>query len=237
MQPTENKSVISLKRLLLILVILVLLLAGYWAIQSLRFRLVSTSPNLSDVADIAPYIDLNFNKSLSSGYVVVRITPNAMKSFTVNGKTLRVNLSSTMDNIKYSITVNGLRSVSGQLFSRTLTFVPHNIPFNKLPKDEQQAIISSQDPNDPSLVTNNPLLAHLPYGGIGWRMLGRIGSVNGKSTLTIEVTISFSDADYKSSVSQQQTLIQQREQEAQNYIKSLGLSPSNYNIQYIIPPT
>ena len=222
------------RKILPLAICLAILIIVFALWQSMTFRMTNTWPSLSKVPSHIPYIDLRFNKNLAGASVSA--SPNVMKSYKLNGDYIRVNLRVMQPGESYKLFLSNIRSAGGKtIVSKNLSFVAQDIPFENLSADEQKAIVNSQDPNDASFVTNDPLLAHLPYGGIGWEMEGIISSSGGKSVLTVRITVTFSNADYKLSTAQKQTLIKQRENEALSYIKSLGLNPAKYKIKYIVP--
>jgi len=231
--PTNQKN---FSWILAVVFVVLILFGGYTLWRSTTFHVVNTNPSLSSVPSVIPYIDINFNKKLSSGGLSVSADPNIVKSYSVKDKTIRVNLMVMTANESYKLTVNTVKSTDGKIFNRVFTFKARNIEFSKLPESQQQAIVNSQDPNDPSLVTNNPLLAHLPYGDIGYNITSLITTQSNKPKIIIKISVILAGVDYKLSPQALQQTIDQREQAAIDYIKSLGLNPSNYDIQYDVPP-
>lgn len=219
----------------LAIILCAVLATVYAAWQASRFHIVSTNPPISSVPYIFPYMDINCNKTLVSTGLSVSTSPNILKGYSVNGKTLRLNLISMTKDKEYQIFITHLQSVDGKILNKTLRFKAKDIPFNSLTKDQQQAIVNAQDPNDPSLLTNDPLVSHLPYGDLGYNISYVITTKNNEPYLQIEISVILAGSDYKLDSQALQNTINQREQAALDYIKSLGLNPLKYNIKYSVP--
>jgi hypothetical protein len=223
------------RKFLAYVVVFVILIAALLAWRASTFHIVNTNPSFSSFPDVMPRIDINFNKTLSTSSGSIAITPNVVKNFSIKGESIHIKLGLLRDGQDYTISITNIHSSGGKLFNKTLHFKPKRIDFKKLPKDVQQAIVASQDPNDASLLTNDPLVSHLPYGDIGYNINYVISSKDSKPALIITISVILAGADYKQSPQALQNTINQREQAALNYIKSFGLDPSKYNIQYSVP--
>jgi len=81
----------------------------------------------------------------------------------------------------------------------------------------------------------DPILQYLPYGDIGYNISPSLKTISGKNSLVIEVAVTFSGSDYKLTPDEQAALIKQRQQAALNYIRSKGLDPGKYTVQYTTP--
>jgi len=181
-----------------------------------------------------PYIDVTFSKKIT-GQPNITLSPNVLKSYEIKDKSIRLKLKQMSANTSYTITLNNIHASNGKILNKRLSFKAKNIAFEKLPKDVQQAIIASQDPNDAKLLTNDPLVSHLPYGNIGYNISYVITTKQSKQALVITISVILAGADYKQSSAALQATIDSREQAALNYIRSLGLDPSKYDIQYSVP--
>jgi len=99
---------------------------------------------------------------------------------------------------------------------------------NKTVLDRQQQALAASPYAD-------PILQYLPYGDLGYNISPSLKTFNGKSSLVIEIAVTFSGVDYKLTPDEQSALIKQRQQAALNYIRSKGLDPGEYRVEYATP--
>jgi len=225
------------KKILTLIGLIIALALGFYVWQAFHFRQTGTYPSLSQIATLTPYIDINFNKPASANDLSITDSSKIVRSNNISGKSLRLSLRHLAKDQTYTIIIDRVQDKNGRsLNNLRFSFTARDIPFNKLSKDQQKAVVNSQDPNDPALLTNDPLVAHLPYGDIGYNISYVIETKNNKPSLLIEIGVILAGSDYKLSRPALQDAINQREQAAINYIKSLGLDPAKYNIQYSVPP-
>lgn len=214
--------------------IIFLIVIAFFIWQSLSFRITGTLPSLSSFPNVMPYVDINFNKNLASN-ASISSSPNVVKSYSIKGKLLRINLKALKTGSDYTILLNQVQSEGGQRLTKKLEFMTKDISFSKLPKAVQDAIVGSQDPNDSSLLTNDPLVSHLPYGSLDFNISYSITRSNNAPALVIHVQPILSGADFKLNQADLQRTITTKDQSAIAYIRSLGLDPSKYNIQFDSP--
>lgn len=217
----------------IVLAFMVLATYGVW--QTSRFHIVSTKPSLSGVPDIIPYIEINFNQKLADQGYSVSSSSSIIDGYSIDNKTLRINLKSTTADKKYSLQLSNIKSVKGEVISKTLELKTKTIPFDKLPGGLQQTIVNGQNPKDPSLPANDPLVAYLPYGDLGYNISYTITTQDNKPALSVKISVILSGSDYKLSQPELENKINQRQQQARDYIRSLNLDPAKYNIRYSVP--
>jgi hypothetical protein len=154
MEPSENGNYVRLLRALLgLVVIFVVLFAAYQFYLSRHFRVVSTSPKISNIAAVSPYLKINFNRQLSSKGLSVSSSYSVIKSYKVQGKTLLVNLKSPMTaGYEYSIKVKSISDTKGEkITNKAFLFTPKNIAYQKLSKDQKAALLQAQANRPPSV--------------------------------------------------------------------------------------
>jgi hypothetical protein len=213
--------------------ILVLILIGFAARSAYRhshFLVTSTDPATDKVLTVSPFFKVDFNKPLSSSGLSVTTDPNIKynNQVRVSGNTLTVYLNVPLDSAKtYRIIINRVSSTSGQhITNKQFSFKPRVGTQNQLGEDEQEALIQR---NGQSAVYKDPILPHLPYRSVDFSLTSSIGSgANNQATLTLQAQLFIHTAQTGDTVS----AIAQDKQEVQDYIKSLGLDPSNYTIKY-----
>jgi hypothetical protein len=109
--------------------------------------------------------------------------------------------------------------------------VAYKVTFNKLTTAEQKVLINEQSQFPQQL--KDPILSHLPYGTLDYNLTDSFQTVNGQAQLVLKAQILLDAADV-SSPQTEQSAITQYEQQVTQYITSLGLNPSNYDILYSI---
>jgi len=129
-------------------VVLILLLGwlGYLIYLSTTFHATDTNPSLSSVATVTPFLEINFNRPLSSSGVNVTSSPSIINSYSVSGDQLKLNFPPMLQqNRAYTVTVESISDTTGkQLKNLHFTFTPKYISTGNLPEDQQQAILKRQ---------------------------------------------------------------------------------------------
>lgn len=141
--PPLNRPI---KTIVIAIAVIVLGLVGFSIWRASQFHVVSTEPGMNNFSTAAPFFKINFNRQLSSNDLVVSSRPDITSTQQVSGKTLIINISHTLDqNTSYVITVTSISDMRNEkLTNLRFTFQPKNIDFNKLPKDQQDAILQRQ---------------------------------------------------------------------------------------------
>lgn len=125
-----------------------------------KFHITQTSPALSGIYNSTPYLDIQFNKSLSSTGIQLSSSPKIIQNYSIVGtKTLRLTWSSPLIAAqKYTITIESISSAGGsRIKNKQLVFSVK--PSSKLSSAEQQAVVNSQD-NGLAADKINSLLPH-----------------------------------------------------------------------------
>lgn len=226
-QPAPNRSLRNL--VLAILAVAVLAIIGFALVSSQHFKVVSTSPDLNNVSQIAPFIKVNFNKNLSSKNIKLSSSPSIISSSSISQKTLTINLKTMSGKKTYSIVIESISDTLGaRVTNETLTFTTQNIAYSSLPSDQQKAIVNSQD-TPPTGAAADPIL-QMSYTGTNYSIAPTLTNVNGKSVVVINITIQLNQAD----MSDQDAATANYEQQALSYIQSQGFNPSNYTVNYTV---
>ncbi len=132
------------------IIVLLLLSVCVWGglayYDSLHFHVVSTTPSTRNVSSIAPFFDINFNRPLSGEGLAITSDPNIIKTYKISGKSIIVSLNASMQlNSIYTITVSHISDLKGDsLSSLVFSFKAQDIPYQDLPKDQQQVLLSRQ---------------------------------------------------------------------------------------------
>ncbi len=223
----ENNRPLLLKRLAYAITVVLVAIAGYFVVVNRHFHLVNTNPTLSKVSTIAPFMKLGFNKDIDPKKVSVTASGDIIGDINVQGKTITLSLKTMAKDKKYSITIKSVTSTGGEtITNKTLDFTARFIAFADLPKDQQDTIMQKQAAN--SKIKSDPILGHLPYGNADFKLRAK---VVGASTLSLQAELLLSAADARTD---QNAAIQQYKGEVLDYIKSLGLNPDSYTINYVV---
>ena len=130
----------------ILIVVVGVILLSLSAHDSNSFRLVSTSPDMDNVGTVTPYITFTFNQPLTKDGLSITSKTNAIKSVRVNDKQLIVTLPSSLQlGSSYNIDIGSISSTDGStITNQTFSFTTKPIPFDSLPKDQQEFILQEQ---------------------------------------------------------------------------------------------
>lgn len=135
------------RKLIVLVVILAVAVLGWWVWQISQFHIVKTDPKLSQVATLSESLTIYFSDEinpasfrLSDTYGIVSDKPE------FHGKQVVIPLSSLTEAARYSLTVTSVKNTDGEmLVNQKLDFTTKDIPYAKLSKSQQQALVNSQD--------------------------------------------------------------------------------------------
>jgi hypothetical protein len=222
----------KIKSIVILVIIVGCAWLGYAIYKNSQFHVVSVNPSLSNISILTPYIDVNFNDPVASKVVATGdLFINSVQM--TSSKSVRIGFDTPLNlKQKYSINLGTLTATNHQQIKNlVLVFRAGDINFNNLSKAQQQQILDKTDTLPPAL--NDPIISHLPYGTLDFNLTSSPTYSNGKTSLVLNAQLLIPYA-YLSDPTAEQALITQYKQEVLQYITSLGLNPSNYNIQYTI---
>lgn len=225
-----------LARILVIIVSAVLVGWVGWSIYYafFVFHITGTTPNLNSVSNFSPYVKINFNQNLDDKSLDASIEPKVAKSIKTDGKSIVVSLNNLDINATYTITLKSVANTKGeQIQNRILTFVAKDIAYSSLSKDQQSALIAQQDYKSPA--QSDPILSHLPHSTLTYNLSGIIsaGGDTNTNTVSLRAELLLTGAD----MSDENSAIATYKQQVIDYVKSLGIDPNNYVIDYeVIEP-
>jgi len=197
-----------------------------------QFRIVSTDPAINQMTIWTPYFKLDLSKEISTNSVSVSTNPNIIykNDIKTTGKTVTIYLSVPLDSSKtYTVSVNGITSANGQkIFNRQFSFKPRQVSRDSLPDEQKETLIQR---NEQSSVYSDPLLKYLPYRSVDFALAGSFGATtNNQPQLSIQAQLLL----HLAQSNDKDAAVATDKQEVIDYIKSLGLDPSKYNIQYSV---
>lgn len=219
----------KLKIASLFIIIVLFALLGFEVIRLSGFHVVRTNPSVNRVANVTPFFDIYFNKPIIKSSVSLTSSPHIISGYSVKGDVLDVSLSALTINKLYSLTLKSVVATNHQRMRNVVFhFTAKYINPGSLPKSEQQAIFKGQE--NYSSPANNPIVPHLPHQTLNYSLSAEINKgLNGKPTLTLQAELLLSQAD----LSNEPAAIAKDKQMVFDYIRSLGLNPGNYTINYI----
>jgi len=195
------------------------------------FRMTSTTPRLTSINNYTPSIQVNFNKPIDGKGISIG-PDNVVATTKVSGTALTIYLQTLSANHTYTITIKSIRSTSGKVLTNIpLTFkVAYVASSDNLSDAEKQAISNKQDQKPASLA--DPILNYLPYSTLTFMLTAvQTGSTQGQSALVIEAQILIPP---NTPADQEAIDIPKFKQQAIDYLKSKGIDPTKYNIDYQI---
>lgn len=222
----------SIRKLLVILSVLIVVFLLYQAVRSQQFHVVNTNPSISNVATASPFFKVNFNKTLSKNDVSVVSSYSIISSYEVQGKTLIINLNTPLTTKRtYYIKINSISDTNRhKISSKAFVFVPKDVPSKDLPADQGQAILRKQGNYYPSSPASDPIIAHLPYSTLDFSLSFQYATGSGNNSgLVLQAQLLIAPGVVGAEAT---TAADQYKQEVIDYIKSLDLDPTKYNIQY-----
>ncbi|HSX46307.1 MAG TPA: hypothetical protein VLG27_04905 [Candidatus Saccharimonadia bacterium] len=94
-----------------------------------RFRVVSTVPGLNGIGTSSSFLQINFNRELSSNGLSLSSSPAVIDSYKASGKSLIIYLNSPMTiGQTYTIIFNKVSDTKGEtMTNRSLAFVPKDL--------------------------------------------------------------------------------------------------------------
>jgi len=136
-----------IKKIAVIAGLLIVIWIGWAIYYSSTFHVVSLSPSSGNVSTITPYIKINFSKIINKDNLVISSGPSIIKSITVSGKTVTVNVLVPLKaNKRYEITIVTVYDKDGkELKNVNFKFTPKYEPYNSLSKDQQETILRQQE--------------------------------------------------------------------------------------------
>jgi hypothetical protein len=232
-QDESLKNVRRLRLAAVLFALLILVLGAYALYNTVVFRIVSTNPSLHDVSYMSPFLNVTFNKPLSSGNLILSTTGGAIASHRVSNNVLTITLKEPLQiHHTYTITIQAVESKSGaHLTNKQFTFTTTNTGYNSLPKDQQNALTAkNQDTYVP--VKQDPILTSLPHSTLDYILQPTyVTSQNGQSQLQLQAQLLVRPGVTGTA---EDAAVAQYKQEVNDYISSVGLNPANYTIQYQI---
>lgn len=148
MEPTDRKPLLLIAGIGVLFLILIAIVIT----QAVQFHLVSTNPKTNSQPNQYTAISFKFNKPLDTGsqHNLIAISPSAAGKVEVSGNTVTFTPESTYQaNTTYQVTLSNVLSAKGEKAANvTLSFTPVYVPYNQLPKDIQQRLVTQTDIND-----------------------------------------------------------------------------------------
>jgi hypothetical protein len=213
-----------------LIVILVLGFAARQLYTNNRFYVVSTSQT-QNMTTLSSEFNINFNHPISKNGLSVSVMPGNASyqgENDISGNSLGVQLSIPLNPTQtYTIMVNKVTSTNGKVLTNlSYTFIPKSINKSQLSESDQENLIKR---NQQSPAYKDPILINLPHSTLDYDISPYfIADNNDISHLVLKIQLLVPPGQDTNSYSAND------KQEALQYIKSLGLDPSKYNIQYQI---
>jgi hypothetical protein len=224
-----RKQLLTPKRLKIIIIVVVLLLAiwaGFIAHRASTFHVIKTNPSTRSVATITPFLDVYFSRELSQAGLSVTSSPQIIVSHSISGKVLKLNLSGPLQaNVNYIITVNAISDTTGKTLKNiNFSITPSAVDYSQLPADQQKAILQRSANKDAlsftgtdALLSNGlstPQVAAYQQDIQAFAQANKItphtinvysssvtpGPLNGSGTFSLAFTVAINNKNYKAEI-------------------------------------
>lgn len=224
-----NRAKLWLIVALTAVLILILIIAGTQTYRASRFYVVSTSQP-QNITTLSTEFNIKFNRPISKNGLSVSVIPEAGSykgENDISGDTLGVQLSTPLKSQQYTITINKVMSTNGRtLTNLSYSFTPKSANKSQMSEGDQENLIKR---NQESPDYKDPILDHIPYSTLDYSITPYFkADSNDISHLILQIQLLVPPGQNTASYSSQD------KQEALQYIKSLGLDPAKYTIQYTV---
>ncbi|HEY0965058.1 MAG TPA: hypothetical protein VGE13_01105 [Candidatus Saccharimonadales bacterium] len=222
------------KRIILSILLVVLVFAGVWTYRYFfTLYISSANPSFSSISYQTPFIKLYFNKNLDPESLKVS-DPNSL--FYADKTTIsdsHIDLVTDTNKLHIDREVSfaiEVKSKDGSYsFNETIRFTPKDIAYEKLPKDQQKAIMSIQD-SKPDYY-KDPILDKLPYSTLEYEIKPNFNPDSGPARLTLDITVFLSNIDIKEG---RTAAINRYHSHALKYIESINSENKKYTTNLIV---
>lgn len=197
-----------------------------------RFVLTATNPTTQKITTWTPSLTVSFSQKLSSQGLSISATPGLLyQKPTVQGSNLILYLSVPMQGKHtYNITIKSIEDTKKQrLVNKVFSFTPQEISSNNLPEDQKEQLLVR---NEQSAIYKDPILKFLPYDNLYFSLTPSFGTAdrNNLPVLTIDASITLNESQ---KADEADALASQKQQVTQ-LIRSWGLDPDKYTINYTV---
>lgn len=209
--------------------IVLLAATGYFIYYTFfTFHITSISPSASQHSQHTPKIDISFNRPIKE-FETLDVRPlDAASDVDINDKTITIYYGELPVDAPVTIKLTGITSTQGDTMNYELTLHPKEIEFDKVPKDQQEALLEVQDRHTEA--NSDPVFQYVPHANANYAIeairTGEEEETN-KAIYDIEITVTLSSADVR--IDRDGT-VKRYTDEAMEYLKGTGLDLSQYTI-------
>lgn len=203
--------------------------------------ITSSNPSFSNVSYQTPAITLYFNKEIDSESVGIEDTEqlfyleeNKIDKSSITLYTNTINLKAGQKK-SFALTA---KSVDGHEINEVIQLTIKDISFEKLP-DDQKKLIKDIEDRKPDYY-KDPIMQYIPYSTLEYSIDPNFTTIDSadesKETdvLVLDIKVYLSDVD----IDEGEDIVSQRYlEQAKNYIRSKGLDPEKYSINFSIERT
>lgn len=224
--------------LLALLIVIILAVGGYYTYkQFFTFYSTGTTPDTENISVIAPYIDINFNKSLLDDQELTLVDEKFVtRGYKIQDKTIRIELDELKLDQEYTLSIEQVTSHDDRVLENvSVSFTTKDIPYLELSKAQQEYILEQQ--NEQPYTISDPILTHVPHSTLDFELRPVIRETFGDDEdagvygeLVLEARLLLTAADMRID---EAGAIKQYSEEVREYIRSLGLNPDDYKIEYV----
>jgi hypothetical protein len=219
------------KRLALVLIILIVGFIGYVLFSSnpTGFRISHTEPKLGDVATLTSFIRVEFSEPIVKDSVKIP-QQDSVRRFEISDKTIKFFLDNVDKDKKQTITIESVTSqtTGKQLTNQKLSYKPKDVPWSKIPREQQAAVLEEQDNNKPATMSD-PVMQYMPYNTLNYKL----SAVIDNNTVKLHAKLTPSNAD-TDGTTVNPVAIEQYKKEVLAYLQSINIDPVKYGLTYSV---
>ncbi len=228
-----NKS-FPIRTVIIVAITILAPLVGFLIWDSMQFKVVNITPDTSKpVSTSTSVIRIEFNKPLSNDgsydRSIVTDPQLIVRDIEKEDSAIILQINALKQDYFYELTMHDIYSNDGQVIDIiNLSFNATYIPFNKLPREQQQQETLGVDPN----YKEDPLLAYLPHSTLSYTLYGSHEmNHEGEYAFILNANILLTAADVRID---KQAAIDRAKKQINDYIASKGLNPVEYQIRYTV---
>ena len=137
---------INIKRAIVLIIVVALVLIGWFIFYILGFHETGLSPSSSNINTLTSSVTVNFNKPLLKQSYQVIVNPSALSTTNINKQSITINLTTPLiANKQYKIDIPLVEDTNrNKLRNIILYFTPTYVPYNKISSSQQNKILKQQ---------------------------------------------------------------------------------------------
>lgn len=209
----------KVKKIIIAIIFLFVLSVGYFIYEQTIFHETGTYPSLSQISELTPYLQVNFNYNLRNNGLNIASINSIISSYKVTKNYITINFNQNLKiNKQYTLVIKNIQDTSGDKISQIkLSF---KVIFSDSLPAKQQKLVLNQQQQGYNKIAKYKILPYLPFYGPGNSFQITYNESTVDSTGKVQIFVTAQGQVY--------------EQSALSYLESLpGYNASQYQIVYV----